>query len=444
MAQEVVFIGSINPPFCSQAFATPLFFSPPVYRVPVEVLSMIFQHGTKGDPYSFPTLVSHVCSWWRDAAIRTPRLWKSVKFTDQKSFERACTWLNRSRGCPLEIDIGPLDWDPPQLFPDIISLILNHVGRWERLAIFPPVCDYIYYFFDQWLTNASPALLLRDLEIVIDEELVSEGHIPMSPMLFPQLSTLALYGCPTDRVSMTFMQLQRLELNPFGLFDGVYATLSQLAEATLLQSLTVEGFWPHPGDDDETSHLPAILLPALHQLHFVDMEPHCGHLVLRSVHCPSLKQLWIASECGSSDCHELLQSLSESPLQFPALTDLFIEGYALDAAAMVNSLSRLPEIRSLSFKRSAILDKFLILMDHFVSTISATPASIICSQLQKLHLTSCDGFASHALFDFVASRCIKDLKISRCTSLVLPNHILWFQEHIPRFAYQSTHLGLTL
>ncbi|EIW76386.1 hypothetical protein CONPUDRAFT_168938 [Coniophora puteana RWD-64-598 SS2] len=115
-----------------------------VARVPVELLSRIFEHALPPPPFveqdderddeevaeqynaqllslddepspsqyhspSYPSqmLVSHVCKRWRITAIATPSLWTSIRLTlkNLPPFTKAHTWIGRSGSVPLDINV---------------------------------------------------------------------------------------------------------------------------------------------------------------------------------------------------------------------------------------------------------------------------------------------------------------------------------------------------
>ncbi|KAJ7186637.1 hypothetical protein C8R46DRAFT_980870, partial [Mycena filopes] len=118
----------------------------PVLTLPVEIVSEIFTQILPPYPLcpplvglSSPTLVTRICHLWREIALRTPALWRAVDLRRDednllidKQVSIAHIWLERSRSCPLSIEIGSedeLDVSP------FIAAVVPHRARWEQLSI---------------------------------------------------------------------------------------------------------------------------------------------------------------------------------------------------------------------------------------------------------------------------------------------------------------------
>ncbi|KAJ7145482.1 hypothetical protein C8R46DRAFT_549538 [Mycena filopes] len=156
-------------------------FRYPVLTLPVEIVSEIFTQFLPPYPLcpplvglSSPTLVTHICHSWREIALRTPALWRAVDLRRDegnllidKQVSIAHIWLERSRSCPLSIEIGSedeLDVSP------FIAAVVPHRARWEHLSV---------------------DLALSDLPLLSG---------PM-PLLRSMLVTVQTFGPPTTVVS---------------------------------------------------------------------------------------------------------------------------------------------------------------------------------------------------------------------------------------------------
>ena len=58
-----------------------------------------------GKRLPFKVLVSHVCTRWRTVAIETSTLWTFLDFAEGPPFDKSRTWLERSKGCLLDIEL---------------------------------------------------------------------------------------------------------------------------------------------------------------------------------------------------------------------------------------------------------------------------------------------------------------------------------------------------
>ena len=101
----------------------------PVNALPNELLSLIFVLGSEAEEQGgndaddeekyeegasededrrrlpFKVLVSHVCRRWRTVAVEASMLWTFLDFAEGPPFDKSQTWLERSKGCPLDIEL---------------------------------------------------------------------------------------------------------------------------------------------------------------------------------------------------------------------------------------------------------------------------------------------------------------------------------------------------
>ena len=101
----------------------------PVNNLPNELLSYIFILGSEAEEsdhdedaeedeedeedapsehrlyHPFKVLVSHVCRRWRVVVIEIPTLWAYLDFAEGPPFDKSRTWLERSKECPLDIEL---------------------------------------------------------------------------------------------------------------------------------------------------------------------------------------------------------------------------------------------------------------------------------------------------------------------------------------------------
>lgn len=91
-----------------------------VNKLPMEVLSRILTFSAilySERPWMCPAF--GVCQAWRECAIKTPYIWRTIQVTEKTSLEKVNSLLERSRSVPLHIDIsfGPVEtpqsYEPP-------------------------------------------------------------------------------------------------------------------------------------------------------------------------------------------------------------------------------------------------------------------------------------------------------------------------------------------
>ncbi|KAK7031824.1 F-box domain-containing protein [Favolaschia claudopus] len=99
----------------------------PVLSLPHEIVAEIFIHTIP--PYPDPppprtcpsTVLTQICRQWREIAIGTPQLWKTIylvaynlpipqrrSFDSQQAFRQASLWVKRSGSCPLSVYVEDL------------------------------------------------------------------------------------------------------------------------------------------------------------------------------------------------------------------------------------------------------------------------------------------------------------------------------------------------
>ncbi|KAK7014406.1 F-box domain-containing protein [Favolaschia claudopus] len=113
----------------------------PVLTLPNEIVSEIFVHFIPPYPNPpppsgvlSPTTLTHICRHWREIALTTPALWRSInaadrfgRHTPQELAALATLWLDRSAGCRVSISAT----EPSPIFAALIS----HRSRLEHLEL---------------------------------------------------------------------------------------------------------------------------------------------------------------------------------------------------------------------------------------------------------------------------------------------------------------------
>ncbi|KAJ7641150.1 hypothetical protein FB45DRAFT_862401 [Roridomyces roridus] len=113
----------------------------PVLTLPNEIVSEIFVHTLPLYPACPPLMgpaspipLAHICRKWREIAVSTPGLWRSICATaygqviSRKQTEVVRTWLDRSGSCPLSIQIETAEDNHP-----VLQEIHLHRERWEHI-----------------------------------------------------------------------------------------------------------------------------------------------------------------------------------------------------------------------------------------------------------------------------------------------------------------------
>ncbi|KAJ7161205.1 hypothetical protein C8R46DRAFT_1353812 [Mycena filopes] len=159
----------------------------PVLTLPDEITSEIFLHSIPPLP-AFPnltgkfspTILTRICRQWREIAIATPALWRAISVgrIARSALERriAQLWLDRSRCCPLHIQIT--DKGGSELMPQCVAVIEQR-ARWEYITV-----DLTE--FREPLPNLGGSMpLLRHLKVHLgyDRPLLDVPPFPDVPLL---------------------------------------------------------------------------------------------------------------------------------------------------------------------------------------------------------------------------------------------------------------------
>jgi hypothetical protein len=129
------------------------------YKLPNEILSVIFEAGRSSSSYSqtississkphipFEVLVSSVSHRWRNVALQTPRLWTDLQIIVSKPVDNLVDlYLHRSKNCLLDITFkqAPLCYPEVNLghgggrnnFTRQLGTLVPHVARWRMFVI---------------------------------------------------------------------------------------------------------------------------------------------------------------------------------------------------------------------------------------------------------------------------------------------------------------------
>ena len=355
----------------------------PVHNLPNELLSYIFTLGSEverrgdgddddddsdeeeeeeegedatsehGPHFPFQVLVSHVCQRWRVVAIETPTLWTDLDFSEGPPFEKSRTWLERSKECPLDIELDCTveselesesgseasedQVDPaseenelfaPQIpggpplpplrgkaitklsshisptdLPVVVNLILPHSARWR---VFEHMVDdfQIMYGILSALASIPEAPELRTLRLYHHDD--NEDYDHFLPAHFrepffapfcgraPELGKVTLWGVHVDWEACTFLQgLEELEL-AYHTKDvrPPYDTFIRILRGSPdLRNLTLSA--SGPAGNPEVEYWPAdvIELPSVRKFSLAFVEPSYASALMKRLVFPNLQVL---------------------------------------------------------------------------------------------------------------------------------------------------------
>jgi hypothetical protein len=233
----------------------------PILTLPNEIASEIFIHFLPIYPapppltgIHSPTFLTRICRTWREIALATPELWRSIdiRVMPFRYRERDISeaWANRSKTCPLSINID----DDSNVGPTILAGIIPHRARWEHLRLRVPSHSLAA------MNGPIPLLRHLDLDIMDFDDSASADNDVITFHGVPLLRTVIVQGgYVLSRVTLPWDQLTSLTLRY--LEPSESAPILQQARNLVHCDLQ---FWNISGSDDY--HGPDIVLPYLETL----------------------------------------------------------------------------------------------------------------------------------------------------------------------------------
>jgi hypothetical protein len=365
---------------------------------------------SRGPRLPFKVLVSHVCQRWRTVAIETSTLWTHLNFIEGPPFDKSRTWLERSKGCALDIELDctvgedapdsdesddlppdaflnddnnanddsrvampggpapvksktpkPYDRIAPADLPVVRNLILPHASRWRIFEL--TVNDYqIMHGILSTLSSVPEAPQLEVLRLYHYDDNEDYDHFrppQLKQPLFvpfrgraPNLLQVTLWGVHVDWEACAFLQgLDDLEL-AYHAKDvrppyQVFARILQRSPDLHILTLSASG----PAGNPEDWPTDVIELPSVKHLVLAFVEPSYASALMKRLVFPGL--LTLALDFDSTDYSSFLVQLSRpAPNQRHSvchnLVDLKISGMQCTAAALATFYAALPNLTSLN------------------------------------------------------------------------------------------------
>ncbi|KAJ7633193.1 hypothetical protein FB45DRAFT_1003327 [Roridomyces roridus] len=279
---------------CQQVLAD---YTYPILTLPSEITSEIFLYFLPPYPqrpsfwgYQSPSFLLRICRRWRDVALTTPALWSGVQLTiDPQRHVRQSRlldmWLQRSRNCPLSIQLGyseelmPSEDEEDEDEEGFVESLRSHAMRWQEMDISLPLDNL------RKITGSMP--LLRRLTIGVDRW---DTETPLA--LFtdaPALKHVVLRSSFTPFiVALPWSQLTTLTL------EGLFANeaVEMLRQTSMLQDLTVT---IHNGQPPTYFSIPPLPLRSL-KLHYYRPGADEYHQLFKALQLPMLQTLSVHEE----------------------------------------------------------------------------------------------------------------------------------------------------
>ncbi|KAJ7037907.1 hypothetical protein C8F04DRAFT_385103 [Mycena alexandri] len=306
--------------------SSPFSYSPTL-TLPTEIVVEIFLHFLPAYPLcpplgglGSPTLLAQICRDWREIALATPRLWRTISVDSNwiifpREVARAHIWLQRSHPLPLSLRFGPPTAFPSPFFAAITPyrqrwayLDLHLVDRTQLAALRDgptPLLRCIDLYFHTRTTAGDPMVLLNDAPLL--HTVLLNFNAAMLVLPWAQLTSLTLKRVDAPgRLSIlqSASNLQRLELF-LQLEQGTFPN----AQGQDILIPRLESLKLHV----RTLHLPlepTFILPALRHLAIVESRTNFERI-------PALATFIATAGCTQLD--EL--SITVNKFQFPLISE---------------------------------------------------------------------------------------------------------------------------
>ncbi|KDQ12044.1 hypothetical protein BOTBODRAFT_57108 [Botryobasidium botryosum FD-172 SS1] len=290
----------------------------PAYRLPNEVLAIIFQFAVesssnRGRPLArkAPLNLSHVSSRWREVATTTARLWTKYDATNARI---AGVILDRSKRAPLRVKLAPYDpydtdcssdgdLDEPCLqsisdayrkgvhkFSDFIRPLLPHADRLEGMIL-----EGIEG--SSWEDLCFPAPNLRRLEVKTTEGEFDYDNPSLQVFVgaTPLLHDLRLWRYGPPLTSPIYTGLVTLMLHDIYYDETVQDLFGVLAGCPRLKRLTLQKADLEPLGDPSLFHID-IHLPYLEEVVLSSLGQDVTSRILSSITASPTVQLQLKEE----------------------------------------------------------------------------------------------------------------------------------------------------
>ncbi|KAF8892543.1 hypothetical protein BD779DRAFT_1670233 [Infundibulicybe gibba] len=314
--------------------------TPPVNRIPTELLAKIFFHyvafsGMVWPARCTPVTLSHVCQHWRRLTLTFPTLWSSIFIQSPSRGDLSLVklWLDRSRSCPLSIHVRTKlqpTLDQSAWVNPIFEVLCAQAHRWSNIEMLlrgspPPVLmdiphgsltslESVKLDVQCWDIGTAD-LLLSTFFSARSLRRVNWGHHPRRiPPQVPwhQLTQIHLLSNSTPQELLNILgQCVHLEKVYIGVeFDGYHHLKPQ--PLVILSNLRTLEMITHTKPDSLFDYL---ALPALINVK-LNYHPYPGFDRSESSRIPTIQRLLHRSSCDLRRFAFTDDSMEEDDLQW--------------------------------------------------------------------------------------------------------------------------------
>ncbi|TDL16154.1 hypothetical protein BD410DRAFT_832225 [Rickenella mellea] len=375
--------------------------TPPISRLPPELLGDIMTHSVDADEYAATDTVMDkppfkfllVNRQWQMSAISNPNLWAiisiALKTSPQERSKIAVekvravvdVWLRRSGSLPLTILLvvrGRSD-EPP--FDPVMDILLHQSWRWKILKCDLPIPCVVRILET---IDRGEATQLVGFDVAVNAKVRHGPWCPESPFQFsntPRLSRFSLSRIiPRFRFGGTVESLRSLDLSGSGVssleFKNCIKYCARLKELAAFLVSNDEPFAVADYGSITHTQLQEFTIRAF----VFDPGPILDFLIL-----PALRSLAIATHSDTNQGWPHLQSLLVRSQ--PRLEALKLVGTTLTESELLNSLRLVPHLNRLELIRVAVSHRTI--GELTPGPLSARPSCgnvCLCPNIKSLYI----------------------------------------------------------
>jgi len=329
-----------------------------------------------------PVSISHVCSAWREIALRTPSLWRRICLSPREDMWRERIY--RAKACSLDVRLLPwrqtrsghvrkqfLDMHAVQWYMHLVTPFMH---RWRSLEIL--FTEYSPFLWNAALSGCCATNkrvytpLLQELSLVYRANDDTKEFCLFSGFA-PRLRRLTLDGLRLTWLPSLFRNLTFLDYTHHGFTGGrqaVHEVMSMLEVSTCLVELRIlfprkaHIVPPSPHSTFAPIKSRRVLLPALTRLHLCtdgsDIPFELRQLMVL-VSTPSLTSLRLFDLNNNLHSFPSLHSFLHVYAIPPSLQMLHIENGWFDPQMLTPLLHMLPNLWQLAIKRPHLPDQII-------------------------------------------------------------------------------------
>lgn len=375
----------------------------PIFRLPEELLSLIFVTGVCDTEDEDPLLVSSlmlVCRYWREVVVSTPELWSTICVGPHDSLEKARRRLARSKSVRLDVNINfnPRVDNPSTVTESIVhamDLLRPALWRTRSFRLSVPNRPQAHAAL---LRCQEDAPFLETLSICVYHSMQDDHYSSPCLPLFnghtPRLKSCSFtsFNFGWDRRIVSGLNVLHLVGYWNGFSPSVDTLLDILRGCPELQELTLRNISdvdsPVVCLDQEFSTAKVVKLPRLTKASFYYAGNMRTRLLLSQISFPALESLEISYLDNMTPIieHFRQQSLTSLPLRH-----LRVESSFFNEHKFVNLLKRLMSLTTLELVDVEDVSQFLLKVMNSSSFMSGLVHSSICHRLFRRPLPLIHG-----------------------------------------------------